>query len=106
MKGISTKTPISLRLEPELLNWYRSQKPKGYQSLIHSVLKRYMQEMLTQKIRAAGRAQEIFHRYYARCFWHYDPKLEITPHNIDLVIEGLKKYGGREGFLLAEELCQ
>jgi len=63
-----------------------------------------MQEVTTQQVRAAGRAQELFHRYYARCFWHYDSNLEITPNNIDLVINGLKKHGGREGFLLAEEL--
>lgn len=106
MAKVSGKKLISIRLEPELLDWYRSQQPTGYQTLLHSVLKKYMQNKIDQKVRAAGRAQELFRRYYTRCFWHYDAKLEINPENISLVIDGLKKYGGREGFLLAEELCQ
>ncbi len=104
MKNGGVKTLISLRIESQVLEWFRKQRPKGYQTFIQSVLKNFMEEQSRQHIRAAGRAQEIFRRYYAQCFWHYDQNLEITPNNIDLVIRGLKKYGGREGLALAEEL--
>jgi len=56
--------------------------------------------------RRLGRAQEIFRQYYAQCFWHYSPMLEVNEANISLVIQGLKKYGGKSGLLLADELCR
>lgn len=106
MSNKSVKKLISLRVEPEVLQWFQRQRSRGYQTLMHSVLKSFVQQQTEQKIRAAGRAQEIFHRYHAQCFWHYDTGLEINEENIQLVIDGLRKYGGRKGFLLAEELCQ
>jgi len=73
---------------------------------MHAVLQQHVEQQIRNQVRLAGRAQEIFRNFHARCFWHYDRSLEITPDNIHLVIEGLKKYGGREGYLLASELCQ
>lgn len=74
--------------------------------MMHEVLERHVDEQRALANHKAGRAQELFKRYYAQCFWHLDPSLQITPQNISLVIEGLRKYGGRTGFTLAEELCQ
>lgn len=99
------KKLISLRIDTELLNWFKQKKPDGYQKLIHSVLANYRDIQINEKHRIAGRAQELYKQYYTQCFWHLTPDLEITPDNINLVIEGLKKYGGRKGFLIANELC-
>lgn len=100
------RVPISLRMPEPTLHWFRNKQPKGYQSLIHSVLDEYVNSEMKKEHRMAGRAQEIFRAYYAQCFWHYDKNLKITPANIKIVIDGLKKHGGRDGLLLAEELCQ
>ena len=100
------KTPISLRIDEHVLSWFKSQRPTGYQSLMHSVLDEFMKRRTEQSLHAAGRAQEIFRRYYAQCFWHYDKDLKIGLNNMQIVVEGLRMYGGREGLILAEELCQ
>jgi hypothetical protein len=100
------KKAISMRVDPQLLAWYRKKRPRGYQTLMHAVLKAYVEEQTRREAWIAGRAQEFFRRFHAQCFWHYDPDLEIDADNIRLVIDGLRKFGGREGFLLAEELCR
>ena len=97
---------ISIRVAPHILEWFRAERPRGYQTLIHSVLADFVKSRTALAERRAGRAQEIFRSHYARCFWHYDPQLKITPENMSLVIAGLRKYGGREGLRLAEELCR
>ena len=89
----------------DVLDWFQKYRPNGYQTAMHSVLKNYVVQQNAQQLRTVGRAQEIFKHFYAQCFWHYDPDLQINQNNIELVIGGLRKYGGREGFLLAEELC-
>ena len=101
-----SKVLISLRLNKQTLSWFKSERPKGYQTLINSVLAQYVQEKTERSQWLAGRAQEIFRQYYAQCFWHYDKDLQIEPRHIELVVDGLKKYGGRDGLRLAEELCQ
>jgi hypothetical protein len=73
---------------------------------MNSVLKNYVDDEMKREAWIAGRAQELFLRFHAQCFWHYDPDLEIGTHNFHLVIDGLRKYGGRKGFMLAEELCR
>ena len=101
-----SKRAICIRVAPHVLEWFRAESPKGYQTLMHSVLVDYVKSRTEQAARRAGRAQEIFRSQYARCFWHYDPQLRITPENVSLVVAGLRKYGGREGLQLAEELCR
>lgn len=103
---MASKKLISLRIDQKILDWFRKRQPVGYQTLIHSVLEEYVNDKEKQLARAAGRAQEIFRQYHAQCFWHYDPCLVITPENISLVIEGLRKYGGKQGMALAEELAE
>jgi hypothetical protein len=93
-------------VEPRVLDWYRKRRPQGYQTLMNSVLENYVDEETKKEAWIAGRAQELFRRFHAQCFWHYDPDLEISTHNFQLVIDGLRKFGGREGFMLAEELCR
>ena len=38
------KVPVTLRIEPDLLDWYKQQVPRGYQTLINHVLRKYMVE--------------------------------------------------------------
>ena len=106
MPNDNKKKLVSIRLSSEVLSWFKSSAEHGYQTLIHSVLENYVRDKRFRSERHAGRAQELFRKYHARCFWHLDPELVITPKNLQMVREGLKKYGGREGLIAAEELCQ
>lgn len=38
------KVPVTLRLDPVVLDWYKQQVPRGYQTLINTVLRKYMTE--------------------------------------------------------------
>ncbi|MBX7144869.1 MAG: BrnA antitoxin family protein [Oligoflexia bacterium] len=106
MNHKKAKQAISIRIDERVLEWFRQQQPKGYQTFINAVLEQYVARESQHKIRLAGRAQELFRRFYAQCFWHYKQDLEINPQNMHLVVDGLKKYAGREGVKLAEELCR
>ncbi len=46
-------------------------------------------------------AREAFRRFHSRCFWYADPKLEIATGDLSFVADGLRKYGGREEYLVA-----
>lgn len=35
------KVPVTLRLESDVLAWYKEQMPRGYQTLINHVLRKY-----------------------------------------------------------------
>lgn len=49
-------------------------------------------------------ANKLYQEYRIRCFWHSPSNLIITEELIPFVINGLKKYGGRKGFILGGEL--
>lgn len=55
------------------------------------------------RVRAARRA---FRRYHAQCFWYLRADLKVTAGDIPMIADGLRKNGGREGFLLAAQLCR
>ena len=55
------------------------------------------------RVREAKRAYRDF---YAQCFWHLRPNLNITLDDIPEIVRGLRQHGGRRGFLLAAKLCQ
>ncbi|MFN5727519.1 MAG: BrnA antitoxin family protein [Pseudanabaena sp.] len=42
------KVPVTLRLDPNVLAWYKQQVPRGYQTLINNVLQKYMTEHQTK----------------------------------------------------------
>ena len=54
-----------------------------------------------KKLRLAAR---LFKEFYASCFWHMKPDLEITELMIPLIVKGLRHNGGKRGMLAAEEL--
>lgn len=49
-------------------------------------------------------ANRMFREYRARCFWHCPTDLVITEGLVPLVVNGLRKHGGRRGFILAGQL--
>ena len=51
-------------------------------------------------------AREAFRKFHAQCFWYLRPDLEITPAEVPMIAEGLRRNGGRVGFLLAAKLCR
>ena len=40
----AVKVPVTIHLEPDVLAWYKAQVPRGYQTLINHVLRKYMLE--------------------------------------------------------------
>jgi hypothetical protein len=99
-----TKTAISIRLDTDVLDWFRRQTPRGYQSKINELLRSYRDVQQAHVQTIVGRAQQIFLQYRARCFWHMREDLKITPELIPVIQQGLRKHGGRDGFRLASEL--
>lgn len=51
-------------------------------------------------------AQEAFHKFYAQCFWYMRKDMDITAEDLPEIVRGLRHYGGRQGFLLADKLCR
>ena len=49
-------------------------------------------------------ANRLYRAYHARCFWHCPRDLVITEDLIPLVRNGLRKHGGRQGFILSGKL--
>src|SRR5438552_17775809 len=46
-------------------------------------------------------ANRLYHEYLTRCFWHCPRDLVVTEALLPLVANGLRKHGGRCGFLFA-----
>lgn len=99
-----SKTLISIRLDDDLLAWYRAAWPQGYQTKMQAVLRDHKQRCELRREWLLGRAQQVFVQYHARCFWHMRRDLKVTPALIPLIREGLRKFGGLEGMRLAAEL--
>jgi len=49
-------------------------------------------------------ANRLYREYHARCFWHSPRGLIITEDLIPLVVKGLRKHGGRRGFILSGQI--
>lgn len=98
------KTPISIRLETDLLDWFKQVAPQGYQVMIQDVLRDYRRAREQRAQNILGRAQQIFTQYHAKCFWHLRKDLKVTWGNLSIIQDGLRKYGGLEGLRLADEL--
>jgi hypothetical protein len=113
------KVPVFLKLAPQVIAYFKSQG-RGYQTRINEVLTEYV-----ELAKAAGvgyvadlspsaprpgsnervrHGQRLFRKFHAQCFWHLRPDLEVTEALIPLVAEGLRRHGGRQGFLEAKQL--
>ncbi len=51
-------------------------------------------------------ARRAFRRFYVQCFWYLREDMQVTREDIPEIVRGLRKYGGREGMLLAAKLCR
>lgn len=51
-------------------------------------------------------AREAYRKFYAECFWYLRPDLPIDAAAIPEIARGLRRHGGRRGFLLAARLCR
>jgi hypothetical protein len=51
-------------------------------------------------------AAQAFGEFYAECFWYLRPDLPIDEAAIPEIVRGLRRHGGRRGFLLAARLCR
>ena len=51
-------------------------------------------------------ARWAFRRFHGQCFWYLRADLEITLADLPMIVDGLRKNGGRSGFLLAAKLCR
>ena len=98
------KQAISIRLEKEVLDFFKSRYPSGYQTALSQVLLSYVREKNHQQSVVLGRAQELYRQYFTQCFWHLRPDLPLTPESLPMVLERLRIYRGRQGYLLAHEL--
>ena len=98
------KELISIRIDQDVLDWLRAEIPNGYQRKINEMLRQYKMDITARENQVLGRAQQIFVQYYSRCFWHLRRDIHITSVLIPIIQEGLRKHGGRDGFLLADEL--
>lgn len=55
------------------------------------------------RVREARRA---FREFHAQCFWYLRPDLPISLDDIPEIVRGLRRNGGRKGFLVAARLCR
>ena len=51
-------------------------------------------------------ARRVYRRFYAECFWSYDPAYRIGPSDVAWVAEQLRKHGGRDAWEIASKLCR
>ena len=50
-------------------------------------------------------ARRMYRRFFAECFWSFDPDYQIGLSDLAWVAEQLRKHGGREAWDAAEKLC-
>ena len=51
-------------------------------------------------------AKRAFRRFYARCFWSYDPDYVLTLDDVEWVAKQLMKNGGHDAWEAGAKLCR
>jgi hypothetical protein len=94
------------RAEEFIQRGLAEQKAKGlYQEIDESVpLEERVARLKAKTRQRLELANRLFREYHTRSFWHCPPDLVITEELIPMVVQGLRKYGGREGFILSRKL--
>lgn len=50
-------------------------------------------------------ARKAFREFYAQCFWYMRADMVVTLTDLPEIARGLRRNGGRRGFLLAAKVC-
>jgi len=105
------KVGIYIKLEQSVLEYFKVAGP-GYQNRINESLlemissKDKLQSQPDKAQRAVAHAQVAFEKYFTRAFWHMRNDAIITQGLLPVVISGLKRYGGKDGFNEAAKICR
>ena len=51
-------------------------------------------------------ARRMYRRFFAECFWSFDPDYRVGSSDISWVAEQLRKHGGRDAWEAAGKLCR
>jgi len=51
-------------------------------------------------------ARRVYRRLHAECFWSFDPDYRIGLSDVGWVAEQLRRYGGRDAWEIARQLCR
>lgn len=51
-------------------------------------------------------AQRAFRDFRAQCFWYMREDMKVKLVDVPEIVRGLRKDGGRRGFLIADRLCR
>jgi hypothetical protein len=55
---------------------------------------------------AVREARRAYRKFYAQCFWSYDPDLHLASADVPWVAEQLRRHGGRAAWDVAARLCR
>ncbi len=50
-------------------------------------------------------ARKVLQDFHAQCFWFMREDAELSMDDLPAIARGLRLNGGRQGFLLAAQLC-
>lgn len=67
--------------------------------------RRKLDSVLAKEMVRVREARRAFRTYYARCFWSYDPNLNIGLNDVAWVAEQLKKNGDLSAWKIGVRLC-
>ena len=70
------------------------------------VSRRALSSETARKMVMIREARRAYHRFYAQCFWSYDPGFKITEVDVSWVIEQLMRHGGREAWQVGVRLSR
>ena len=68
--------------------------------------KRTLDPVMAQTMVKVREARRAYKKFYAQCFWSYDPDLKISASDIDWVAQQLRKNGNWQAWEVAERLCR
>lgn len=68
--------------------------------------KRKLDPKTARSMVAVREARRAFRRFRSKCFWSYDPNYVIRREDIPWVADMLRRFGGREGWILGAKLCR
>ena len=59
----------------------------------------------SRKMVLVRETRRAFRKYYASCFWSYDPNYKMGINDVIWVAEQLQKYGDLEAWKKSKQLC-